>query len=80
MADVKVRNLADDIVEAFKARASSAGRSLEEELRQTLTEEIRRERREFIQRLAEDDRRLRAEYGVMPDSTPGIRADRERHG
>jgi plasmid stability protein len=35
MADVKIRKLDDWVVESFRARAKRAGRSLEDELRQT---------------------------------------------
>jgi plasmid stability protein len=38
MADAKIRKLDDWVVQSFRARAKEAGRSLEEELRQFLTE------------------------------------------
>ena len=49
MADVKIRKLDDWVVESFRARAKQAGRSLEEELRQFLTEAARERRRRFAE-------------------------------
>ena len=48
MADVKIRKLDDWVVASFRACARQAGRSLEEELRQFLTEAARERRRRFI--------------------------------
>ena len=80
MADVKIRKLDDWVVESFRGRAKEAGRSLEEELRQFLTEAARERRRRFIAELDELSASLRAKYGELPDSTPLIREERDQSG
>ena len=77
MADVKVRKLDDWVVEYHKRRAAEAGRSLEDQLRHALKEAALAPRREFAKRVRRRLARLRAKYGIMPDSTPGIRAERD---
>jgi len=76
MADVKIRNLPDWLVDWHKRRAEAAGVSLEEHLRQLLE----RERADTIHRLAELARKHRARIeavtGVLKDSTPLIRESR----
>jgi plasmid stability protein len=80
MADVKIRNLEDWVVSSFRARARAAGRSLEEELRQFLTEAVRERRKRLVDQLDAFAEQLRAEYGEMPDSTPLIREGRDELG
>lgn len=77
MADVKVRKLDTWVVDYHKRRAKEAGRSLEDQLRQVLKEAALAPRREFAKRIKRRLARLRAKYGEMPDSTPGIRAWRD---
>ena len=79
MAEVKIRKLDDWVVESFRARARQAGRSLEEELRQLLTETAR-ERRRLVAELDELNAELREKYGELPDPTPLIREERDRYG
>ncbi len=78
MADIKIRKLDDWVVNSFRARAKKAGRSLEAELRQFLTEATRQRRESYLQRLNAFSERLRDKYGEMPDSTPLIREIRDR--
>ncbi|MBY0565290.1 MAG: hypothetical protein K2P58_14045 [Hyphomonadaceae bacterium] len=77
MAELKIRDVSEHLVAFYRQRAASKGVSLEEELRQTLAEEQKRVRRYWLRRLD----RLRAsqekKYGILPDSTPGIRAERD---
>jgi plasmid stability protein len=77
MADVKIRNLDDRVVKFYRDRAARAGRSLEEELRQTLADNLKRRRREAIERADALRARLREKYGTMPDSAAEIRAERD---
>jgi plasmid stability protein len=80
MADVKIRKLPEWVVGTFKTRAEQSGRSLEEELRNLLTEAASRPKRETIAELAAFRQKLRRKYGALPDSVAGIRADRETRG
>lgn len=77
MADVKIRKLDDWVLEAHRARAQAAGRSVEEELRRVLTEAVLAERRAVVVRLRRIREQQRERYGTFPDSTPEIRAERE---
>jgi plasmid stability protein len=76
MADVKIRKLPERVVGALKLRASAAGRSLEEELREVLTEAASRPARERAAEMSAFQNMLRRKYGEFSDSTPAIRADR----
>ncbi|MGH6905587.1 MAG: FitA-like ribbon-helix-helix domain-containing protein [Geminicoccaceae bacterium] len=78
MADVKIRKLDDWVVESFRAQARRAGRSLEAELRQTLTDVARERRAEMLGEIDAFRDELRARYGELPDSTPLIRGIREK--
>jgi plasmid stability protein len=80
MPDVKIRKLPDWVVVAFKSRASVAGRSLEEELRQLLTEAASHPARDRAAELSAFQDMLRRKYGELSDSTAAIRADREARG
>ena len=80
MAEMKIRKLDERLVETFRARAWQAGRSLEEVLRQLLTDTARDRRRQLIAELDELNAGLRDKYGELPDSTPLIRQERDRCG
>jgi plasmid stability protein len=80
MADVKIRKLPERVVGALKRRASVAGRSLEEELRQVLTEAASKPARDCAAEMSAFQDMLRRKYGELSDSTASIRADREARG
>lgn len=80
MAEVKIRNLDDWVLSFHRTRAKAAGRSVEEELRHVLTESASAARREWIARAERLHAEFKAKYGIMEDSTPGIREERDRRG
>jgi plasmid stability protein len=80
MANVKVRNLDDQVVDFHRRRAAQAGRSLEAELRRVLTEATYAKRRKMVREITRNFERLRKKVGTLPDSAPGIRAEREGRG
>lgn len=80
MADIRVRNLGDEIVGEFKDRAKRHGRSLEAELRELLTAEALRPRRQLADDLGQFRNTIRSKYGALPDSTASIRQDRDERG
>ena len=80
MAEVEIHDLDDWVVATHRHRAERAGRSLEGELRQLLTEAALRPQHEFAQEAAALREELRKQYGLFPDSTELIREDREAHG
>ena len=80
MTDVRVRDLDDDVVAQLKDRARMHGRSLENELREVLTDLATRPKRELAERAAELRASIKAESGVLTDSAPFIREERDRRG
>lgn len=66
MAQVVIRNIDDDVVERLKARAAAEKKSLEQKLRDVLTEAARPSRAEL---LAELDR-IRAMTPPHPPGSP----------
>jgi plasmid stability protein len=80
MADIKVRQLPDWVLETHRSRARAAGRSLEEQLRCLLTQAALDSQPEFAVEVAAFRESLRARYRMLPDSTPGIVEDREQRG
>jgi plasmid stability protein len=75
-----VRDLDDDIVALLKDRARINGRSLEQELRDALTELATRPKRELAERAARLRAEIKAESGVLTDSATFIREERDRRG
>lgn len=76
MADVKIRNLPDWLVDWHKRRAEEAGVSLEERLRQVL-EQAHTDTVHKLAAMLQDHRdRIEKVTGAMKDSTPLIRESR----
>jgi plasmid stability protein len=80
MAEVKIRKLPDWVVAHHRRNAERGGRSLEEELRQFLTQDALDKRDRLWNRLAETRAKIRKRHGVVSDSTDDIRDERERLG
>jgi plasmid stability protein len=80
MADVKIRNLDDRLHDAYRRMADSAGLSLEEQLRRVLSDYLSQERRTMLLEVERGLAEMEEKYGILPDSAPGIRADRDRRG
>lgn len=81
MADLKVRQLDDQVANALRARAARKGVSLEEEVRGTLAASVDARRHAFLRRA----QAIRRAIGDQPspgslDSTRLIRRDRDRRG
>lgn len=77
MVDIRVRDVGEDVVYLLKTQAERSGQSWQEFLNQALKDAAMRPRRELVARLREQHEAMRAEFGVLPDSTPGIRAARD---
>ena len=73
----KIRKLPDWAVAHHKRNAERAGRSLEEALRQFLTEDALAKRDRLWRHLAETRARIRKRHSVLSDSTADIRDERE---
>jgi antitoxin FitA len=78
MVDILVRNIDDDAAALLKKKAKAAGKSLNEFAREALHAIAKPSKEEVW---AEADRiraRIRGRLGHdLPDSTPGIREDRD---
>ena len=66
MAQVVIRNIDDDVVERLKARAAAEKKSLEQKLRDVLTEAAVPSRAEVIEEL----RRIRETSPPLPPGAP----------
>jgi plasmid stability protein len=79
MVDILVRNVADETAKRLKDKAKAAGTSLNELAREALNNAAKPTKQEAW---AEADRiraKIRARLGRdLPDSTPGIRDDRDK--
>jgi plasmid stability protein len=80
MTDVRIRNVDDWIVEWHRHQAKRKGRSLENELRQVITDAALAKKHAIAQEMRAGLDELRSKYGLMSDSTVGIREDRDRRG
>lgn len=81
MADLKVRQLSDDVADALRARAVRKGISLEEEVRGTLAASVEFKRQAFLRRAKAIRRSIghNADAHAL-DSARLIRKDRDRRG
>jgi plasmid stability protein len=77
VAQILVRGLSEQTIERLRKHARARNRSLEAEVRNILEQSAEQS---TLEEFRETARELRAEFGgrVLPDSTPGIREDRER--
>ena len=80
MADVTICELPEPVIAMFRERAAAAGRSVEEELRLLIIEAASRSRQEMVAELRAFRDKLEQEYGILSDSTEGIRQERESRG
>jgi plasmid stability protein len=80
MGDSRVRKLEDWVVGWFRAQAKQHGRSLEGELRETLTEAVLRRKKEVATEMRADLQELEDKYGLFSDSAEIIREMRDARG
>lgn len=81
MAELKVRQLDDGVAEALRARAGRKGVSLEEEVRNTLTDSVETKRRAFLRRAKAIRKAIGDKAGAAPlESTGLIRRERDTRG
>lgn len=73
-----MRRLDDGDVAELRERARRERTSVEAILRRVITEEARRPKKELLAMLEEHHRQMREACGVQPDSTAGIREERDR--
>ncbi len=63
MGQILVRNLEDSVIERLKARALKTGKSLEQSVREILTEAVKPSRGEILAEMARIREAIRARHG-----------------
>jgi len=77
VADIKIRNLPDWILNWHRLAAERKGVSLEEHLRRALLDDAMEDRRRLVEKLDRLRAEIQAETGELPDSAPLIREARQ---
>lgn len=78
--EIRVRNVDEGTMAMLRERSQREGRSLASLIRDLLTAEAMRPRREMLARVAAWHEELTRRHGKLPDSTPEIRAKRDQRG
>ncbi|MCA9215595.1 MAG: hypothetical protein KDB27_21165 [Planctomycetales bacterium] len=76
MGQIKVRQLEDWVVSVHQDLARLAGQSLEQHLREVLRESALDSQRQFGREQMQHLAQFKEIFGTLPDSTEGIREDR----
>ncbi|MBL8879948.1 MAG: hypothetical protein JNG88_12580 [Phycisphaerales bacterium] len=80
MGEIRIRNIDDRTIAILKARAEREGRSLASAAGELLMAEALRPRREMFARVRAWHEEMTRRHGLLPDSTPEIRAVRDERG
>ena len=80
MTEIRVRNMDEGTIAILRARSEREGRSLSSMIREVLTAEAMRPRREMLSRVTAWHDEMAKKHGKLPDSTAEIRAERDQHG
>jgi plasmid stability protein len=79
MVDILVRNVADATAARLKEKAKAAGKSVNDIAREALDSAAKPSKQEVWAEIDRIREKIRARVGHdLPDSTPGIREDRDR--
>jgi len=77
MTEVRIRNVEPWIVAAIHKIAKQNGRSMENEIKEALHKLAGADKKKWILRLRRGRNKIQKKYGILSDSTPEIRAERE---
>jgi plasmid stability protein len=80
MTEVRIRKLADRVTSFLKSQAKLHGQSLEQELRDVLTETVRSRKQHIADEPLSDLQVLEQKHGFFTDGTKGIREERDKRG
>ena len=80
MTELRIRKVEEWITAALRARARRHERSLEEELRVLLRDDVMREKKALADRIAARLEKVREKYGTFSDSAALIREMRDSRG
>jgi hypothetical protein len=77
MTELHLRNIDPWAVELIRDMARRKSQSMEQFLKDHLYAFAQHEKKELLAEIRREREELRQQYGVGPDSTPGIRAERD---
>ena len=77
MTELRLRNIDPWAVELIRDMARRKSQSMEQFLKDHLYELAKHEKKELLAEIRREREEQRQKYGVGPDSTPGIRAERD---
>ena len=80
MSELRIRDVDNNVVDQLKMRAKRNGRTLGEEVRSILADEVHRPRRDWAERLRGFRASVEEKHGVMSDSAAVIREMRDTRG
>ena len=80
MSELRVRDLEEWVISALRASAKRHKRSLVEELRVLLRDNVQSEKQALAAKATNRLEKLREKYGTFSDSTAIIRGDRDTRG
>jgi hypothetical protein len=78
MPELRIRGVDVGVLAALRHQAMKKGITLQVEVKTMLAERASEPRRAAVERLRKLSDAIEAESGILPDSTPGIREERER--
>ncbi len=77
MTEVRLRNVDPEAIEVIREIARRHSKSMESLIKEQLYELADREKNALLAQLRQSREELFQKYGLLPDSTPGIRDERE---
>ena len=80
MVDLRIRNMDDWVLDIHRRQAKAQGVTLENEVRQILTDAALARKRKLVDELRAMQNELREKYGTFSDSAIVIREERDRRG
>ncbi|MEM9092598.1 MAG: hypothetical protein AAGC93_28185 [Cyanobacteria bacterium P01_F01_bin.53] len=81
MASLTIRNISDNAVHRLQNMArTAAARGLETYVREVLEEHSKKPLQESYKRVQKLQAMVKEKHGILPDSTPLIREDRDKRG
>jgi len=78
MTEVRLRNVDPWVVEVIRGMAKRNNLTAEEQIKQFLVTLANQEKNALLDELRQGRMKQREKYGVLPDSTPGIREERDK--
>lgn len=78
MTEVRLRNVAPDVLDLMRHQARENRRSMEDEIKAAIAQAANARKHQFLARLDREREEQFRRHGELSDSTTGIRAEREQ--